>query len=380
MQYDRPYNDEINIGDLFTKLGEYRRYLLRKWWVILIFAVLLAATLRIYIIWHPEDYVTHCDFAVKGTEGTTTSSLASLASSFGIGITTGTEFTNELFLGILQSRRLVKQALLQRHTIAIGDAPPREDYMANFYLQMYPRWAKRKKISDARIEHGDLDSVSRYEDSVLTVIYDEITDNDLSTDFNDDLGMNQMEFYSTNRDFSFYMGDYLAYAGSDYYIDMQIRNEKSTVDLMQEKCDSLRSALTSKEDQLARLQDNSNYQIKYSGLLDQGRLIREIGIVTTEYTTTYSSLELAKFDMQNHTPLVDIIDPPQWATVKEKEQTLLFSIIGFLIGGFLSTVVLAIRKYVRDSVAESKEKQLLIEKHSAGDGDQSLIDPDSNKI
>lgn len=30
MQYDRPYNDEINIGDLFTKFGEYRRYVLKN--------------------------------------------------------------------------------------------------------------------------------------------------------------------------------------------------------------------------------------------------------------------------------------------------------------------------------------------------------------
>jgi len=98
MQYDRPYNDEINIGDLFTKFGEYRRYLVKKWWVILLCALALALGLRFYAVWKKEHYVAHADFAVKGTEGSSTSSLASLASSFGIGITTGTEFTNELFL------------------------------------------------------------------------------------------------------------------------------------------------------------------------------------------------------------------------------------------------------------------------------------------
>lgn len=61
-----------------------------------------------------ESYISHADFAVKGTEGSSTSSLASLASSFGIGLATGSEFTNELFLGAFQSRTLVKQALTEK--------------------------------------------------------------------------------------------------------------------------------------------------------------------------------------------------------------------------------------------------------------------------
>ena len=381
MQYDRPYNDEINIGDLFTKLGEYRKYVFRKWWVILIVAIVMGILLRFYAIWKPEHYISHSDFAVKGTEGTSTSSLASLASSFGIGITTGTEFTNELFLGILQSRTLVKEALLQQETIKINKKSElRTDRLCNFYIEMYPRWAKKKKIKNAHIEHNHIDSLTRYEDSVLTVIYDELIENDITTEFSDDLGMNQMEVSSLNHDWSFYMADYLATAGSEYYINAQIKYERLTVDLMQEKCDSLRGLLESKEDQLAKVQDNSNYTVKFSGYLSQNRLLRDIGIITTEYTTTYSQLQLAKFDMQNKTPLVDIVDQPKYATIKEKEQTTLYLIIGVILGGFLTVIVLSVRKYIKDSVAESKQKKLLIEKYQKEKENQSLIDPESNKI
>ena len=381
MQYDRPYNDEINIGDLFTKLGEYRKYIFRKWWVILIAAILFALLLRFYSIWKPEHYISHSDFAVKGTEGTSTSSLASLASSFGIGITTGTEFTNELFLGILQSRTLVKESLLEKRTIQINKkSEPREDYLANFYIEMYPKWAKKKKIKNAHITHGNVDSLTRYEDSVLTVIYDELIENDITTEYSDDFGMNQMEVSSLNRDFSFYLADYLATAGSDYYINAQVKNERLTVELMQEKADSLRALLESKENQLAQIQDNSSYTVKFSGYLNQNRLIREIGLVTTEYSTTYAQLQLAAFDLQNKTPLVDIVDAPKYATIKEKEQTTFYSIIGLILGGFLTTIVVAVRKYIKDSVAESKQKQILIEKYQKEKENQSLIDPESNKI
>lgn len=381
MQYDRPYNDEINIGDLFSKLGEYRKYIFRKWWVILIVSILFALLLRFYAIWKPEHYIAHSDFAVKGTEGSSTSSLASLASSFGIGITTGTEFTNELFLGILQSRTLVKEALLEKRTIQVNKkSEPREDYLANFYIEMYPKWAKKKKIKNAKIVHGSIDSLTRYEDSVLTVIYDELIENDITTEYSDDFGMNQMEVSSLNHDFSFYMADYLAYAGSDYYINAQVKNERLTVELMQEKADSLRALLESKENQLAQVQDNSSYTVKFSGYLTQNRLIREIGLVTTEYSTTFAQLQLAAFDLQNKTPLVDIVDAPKYATIKEKEQTTFYSIIGLILGGFLTTIVVAVRKYIKDSVSESKQKQVLIEKYKKEQENQSLIDPESNKI
>ncbi len=382
MQYDRPYNDEINIGDLFTKFGEYRRHVFKKWWVILIAAIALAFLLRFYAIWKKENYIAHADFAVKGTEGSSTSSLASLASSFGIGISTGSEFTNELFLGILQSRTLVKEALAQKRTMSVKKGvAPREDYLANFYIEMYPRWAKKKKVKDFRLEHGTLDSLTRREDSCLTVIYDELVENDLSVEFSDDLGMNQLEMASPSRDFSYFLADYIAYAGSDYYINAQLKNEVITVQLMQKKCDSLRALLESKETLLAQIQDNSSFQVKFSGYLSQNRLLRDIGLITTEYSTTYAQWQLALFDQQNKTPLVDMIDQPKYATIKEKEQTTMFMIIGFILGGILSTVVLGIRKYIKDSMEEAKQKQLLIEKFAKDTaGNQSLIDTESNKI
>ncbi|MEZ5014525.1 MAG: hypothetical protein R2794_09560 [Chitinophagales bacterium] len=381
MQYDRPYNDEINIGDLFTKIGEYRKYIFRKWWVVLLVALGLAFALRFYVKWKKEEYIAHADFAVKGTEGSSTSTLASLASSFGIGITTGTEFTNDLFLGILQSRTLVKEALVQKRTMSVKPGvAPREDYLANFYIEMYPRWAKKKKVKDFRLEHGSLDSISRYEDSCLTVIYDELIDNDISTEFSDDVGMNQMEVSTISRDFSYYMADYLAEAGSDYYINSQVVNETETVDLMQHKADSLRALLDEKESILASIQDGSSYQVKYSGYLSQNRLLRDITLITTEYSTTYAQLQLARFDLQNKTPLVDMIDQPKFATIKEKEQTTFYMIIGFILGSILCTIVLSLRKYIRDTVAEAKQKQLLIEKYNKEKGEGSLISDESNKI
>lgn len=360
MQYDRPYNDEINIGDLFKKMGEYRKYLLRKWWVILIGAVVTGYLLRYYIEWRPEHYIAHSDFSVKGVEGSSTSSLASLASSFGIGISTGSEFTNEYFLGLVQSRRVIKQTLLLKDTIQLKGQPPRVDYMLNFYIEMYPKWAKKKKIKDFRIIHGDINALTVYEDSVMSVVYDEILDADLSISFNEEVGLNQLEFSSLNRDFSRIMADNLASNASEFYIFSQIDNEISTVSLIQDRADSIRLMMQAKEDALARTQDQSAFTVKAAGLLNQGRLLRDIEILTLEYSTVYTQLELAKFDMRNKTPLISVVDSGDISTIKEKEQKMLFLILGIILGTFLSIGILSARKYYKDSIAEAEQKQLLI--------------------
>ncbi|HAE14244.1 MAG: hypothetical protein H6548_09920 [Chitinophagales bacterium] len=363
MQYERPYNDEINIGDLITKLGEYRKYLVKKWWVILVSALVVGMALRFYINWRPEHYISHQDFSVKGTEGESTSTLGSLASSFGFGISTGAEFTNEYFLAIMQSRRLIKETLLQERTIQLDKQEPRTDYLVNFYLDMYPRWAKKKKLKKFRMDHGNIDSLTIYEDSCLSIIYDEIIDHDLTVDYTDDLDLNQLEFSSINRQFSLDFANYLANAASDFYINSQIVVEVETVSMIQHRADSIRAVMESKEDQLAALQDRTAFTIKAAGLINQGRLLRDIELLNLEYGEVFAQLELAKFDLRNKTPLVSVVDSPRYSTIKEKEQIMLFMIIGFVLGIVISSIVLVIRKYTRDSVAEAKQKQELIRQY-----------------
>jgi uncharacterized membrane protein YedE/YeeE len=67
------------------------------------------------------------------------------------------------------------------------------------------------------------------------------------------------------------------------------------------------------------------------------------------------------------------LTPPRYGTVKEKEQTTFYMIIGFILGGIISTIVLSVRKFIKDSIEESRQKKLLVEKYGRGGQDQSLI-------
>lgn len=213
------------------------------------------------------------------------------------------------------------------------------------------------------MDHGNIDSLTIYEDSCLSIIYDEIIDHDLTVDYTDDLDLNQLEFSSINRQFSLDFANYLANAASDFYINSQIVVEVETVSMIQHRADSIRAVMESKEDQLAALQDRTAFTIKAAGLINQGRLLRDIELLNLEYGEVFAQLELAKFDLRNKTPLVSVVDSPRYSTIKEKEQIMLFMIIGFVLGIVISSIVLVIRKYTRDSVAEAKQKQELIRQY-----------------
>jgi capsule polysaccharide export protein KpsE/RkpR len=379
MQFERPYNDEINIGDLFTKIKEYRKYLFKKWWVILIVAFIMGMTLRFYINWKPEHYISHTDFSVKGTEGESTSTLGSLASTFGFGISTGAEFTNEYFLAIMQSRRLIKETLIQQTEISVKGHEAKEDYLVNHYIAMYPRWAKKKKLKKFRMDHSNIDSLTIYEDSVLNIVYEEIIDHDLTVDYTDDLDLNQLEFSSINRDFSYFFADYLAGAASEFYIKSQISSEVETVSLIQHRADSIRGIMEDKEDMLASYQDRSAFTIKATGLLNQGRLLRDLELLNLEYGEVFAQLELAKFDLRNKTPLISVVDSPKFSTIKEKEQIMLFMIIGFVLGTIFSSIFLIIRKYMKDSMEEAIQKQAYIAELAARENARLLNEHDVNE-
>jgi hypothetical protein len=215
------------------------------------------------------------------------------------------------------------------------------------------------------MKHGNLDSLTIYEDSVLNIIYEEIVEKDLTIEYSDDLDLNQMEFSSVNRDFSYHFADYLAYAASDFYISSQVVTELESVRLIQTRADSIKGLMEQKEDQLASLTDRSAFTIKSTGLINQGRLLRDIEMLTLEYGEVYAQLELAKFDLRNKTPLVSVVDSPKYATIKEKEQTILFMVIGFIMGAIISSIILSVRKYSQDSLEEAKRKQELIQQVAA---------------
>ena len=88
--------------------------------------------------------------------------------------------------------------------------------------------------------------------------------------------------------------------------------------MIQHRADSIRAVMESKEDQLAALQDRTAFTIKAAGLINQGRLLRDIELLNLEYGEVFAQLELAKFDLRNKTPLVSVVDSPRYSTIKER--------------------------------------------------------------
>jgi uncharacterized protein involved in exopolysaccharide biosynthesis len=113
-------HDGISIKDLILKIGKWRKYLISKWKIILIAAIIGGAIGLVYAILKKTIYKAELSFALED-EKSSASGLGSalgLASQFGIDLGGGGgAFSGDNLLELMKSRSIVESTLLTPITI-----------------------------------------------------------------------------------------------------------------------------------------------------------------------------------------------------------------------------------------------------------------------
>ena len=173
-------DEEIHLGPLWTGIKQSFSYLLKKWYLLLIWLMVFGGLGLLYSWWYGIKYISTASFAIQGqsaSSGLLSSSL-SIANSLGLSGTTtkgGGGFDNKFFASLIQSRRVIKESLMQE-----GVMNGKKDLMANHYVELYKwrtggltkkGWNSNPVLKDFKFVPKPLDQLTRLEDSVLTVIY-----------------------------------------------------------------------------------------------------------------------------------------------------------------------------------------------------------------
>jgi len=345
--------EEIRISDLLLTARNYLMYVVRRWWVIIGFAVIGAIAGFIYSSFQDEDYITEATYIIDSGAASSgmLSSLMSLAGAFGVGGGGSSEgFTNELLHGIIQSRRVLKATMMTKYMVN-----GKLDHMGNHLIEMYPDWAEEWNIQDKRLHSDSLEQATLGEDSLLELMYLKIRADHLTVTFDEFIALNTMTFRSLSRDFSVRASEHILKSSSDFFIQSAVVKEKQSLDIAIHQSDSLMGVLKAKEALLARLTDEQGYGFRATDLLTEGRLIRDIEVLSTMYATSYASLEVARTNLHDKKPIIEIVDQPMYATHKEEIKIVAISIIAGIIGAFMSVIFLILRKAIVDILAEEKE-------------------------
>ena len=133
MQPAEQITDEISLKELIQKLGEWWKYLLSKWLVIVFWALVGGGIGLLYAFVTKPEYKAVVTFALEDDKqgGGGLSGALGLASSLGIdlGTSAGGAFSGANLIELMKSRRMVQKTLLTTCTVK-----DRQEVLANQLL------------------------------------------------------------------------------------------------------------------------------------------------------------------------------------------------------------------------------------------------------
>ena len=339
-------NQEIDLKDIFLTIKELKDEFFINRFRVLIFIFLCISTSILLVSTQDSEFEAELSFVVEDTHKTPSlSSMSGLASTFGFDVfgASNSTFSQKNIMELLKTRGVVSKALLQSAKIS-----GKGDLLIHHYISIYDLaldWdINLKELSF----NGDL---TLLHDSIITMIWERITENELSVEIkNDETDIIYLSFICSNANFAKFFSESLIVEMSRMYIAYQTKQSTNTINFLQNRADSVFLVLESTEEEYARVKDINQRIIKASGRLKELQLMRNVEVLNTMYLELVKNLEVSKLTLLNKTPIIQVIDKPVLPLEDTKMSILLVSIISFLLALFISVPYIVIRKLVNDSL------------------------------
>ena len=338
-----PEYDDLTLKEIVHTLQGYYVYFKSKIKYIAIIVFLGALLGVAYAGLKSPEYTASLSYALEeGKSGV--GGLASLAGSFGVNVGAGGNsgaFTGNNLMELYKSRSMVEQTLLapveadgERLSLAeyyVKDKEWREDW------QEEPELNKQLKFPP----QADRDLFSRPQDSIMGLIYEQLTEEHLSVEQeSDEVGIATIKLTHPNEYFAQQFTLSLTETVTDFYVKTKSKRSKKNLDILQKQTDSVRNALNTSIKELAVANDN-NFGLNPAYRVETVSSAKEqvdVQANTAILEELVKQTEMAKVSFRKQTPLIQVIDRPILPLKKEE--------IGFLkgivLGGFIAGVLVIV--------------------------------------
>lgn len=267
--------------------------------------------------------------------------LAGLASQFGFDMSSLTGAGSGLFSGdnildIVKSRVIVEKVLLSK----VDSLKGKESLtLADLYLQFSPK-GKGVAQKFPGIQFSQLTAESTHstlQDSILFVIYDDVTKNNITVDrLNKKGSIYKITTVSDHPVFSKNVTDKLLSETTKFYVNIKTNNASANVARLQKRADSLYGILNAKSYNAA------NYQIldpniAYKSVTVPGEVSqRDKTIIYSIYAEVVKNLEMSRMAVISQTPIIQILDQPKYPLIDQRKSFIFLLIAGAIIGFVIS--------------------------------------------
>lgn len=333
-------NQEITAKQLILNTRNWFAYFLGYWKTICVVGFLGGIIgLSIGFI-SKKKYIAETTFALE-EKGGMLGAYASIASQFGVdlGKNEGGVFAGDNIIELIKSNTILRKTLLTK-----VDINGTTDYMLNTYLTSYG-------MQDDLVEKGiefkpaDTNAFNQEQDSVLLQVVTKIKKGQLQVDKIDKkLTIYRVQFKSKHELFSKIFTQQLVQNVSEYYVEIKTQKSRGNVNLLQNRLDSVKTALDAEMYGAAISQDQNQNLARMQASIPMAKKKMNVEILMTMYGELLKNLELAKLMLSKDEPLVQVIDTPILPLRFEKAGKLTSAIIGGILGGFLSLLVLYFKR------------------------------------
>jgi len=342
---------EISLKELLLKLGNGVRYLLRKWKMLVIGALLGGLMGFCTSFFKKTEYIGTISFVLEDTKSSALGSYAGLASQMGIdlgGMGGSGIFTGDNILEFLRSRLMIERALLT-DTVWQGSRVT----LADLYIITY-QWREKWKNKGEELSRISFpvstrpENLSRLQDSVMMLLHTDITEKSLMVDKPDKkLSFIDVSTTSRNELFSKLFTERLVREAIDFYVKTKTQRQQQNVDKMQGQADSILNLLDQKTYSAALNQDVNLNPARKVATVGMELASRDKTILGTMYTEVAKNLELAKISLSEQTPIIQVVDAPKFPIEKKKNSIPKAILIGCFLGGFLMAAFVIARRVYR---------------------------------
>ena len=352
--------DEISLKELLLKIKDWYRFLLSKWLVIVAAGIIGGAIGVGYAFMQKPEYTANLSFALEDEKsgGGGLSGALGLASSLGIdlGTSAGGAFSGANLIELMKSRKIVEKALLNPITIN-GKTQSLAQYFIHF-SELNKKWSDKPLLKGITFTPGaNRSTYTLQQDSILGKLYENITgDNRLLSVTQKDkkISIISIEVKSTNELFSKAFTESIAQEVSSYYIEIKSKKAKQNVEILQHQTDSIRGELNGAIVGVAAAADNT-FGLNPAMMVRKAPGTRrqvDVQANTAILTQLVTNLEMAKVSLRKETPLIQVIDKPILPLKKDKVGKLKSLILGSILAGFLTVLVLIFKKLFAGILAD----------------------------
>jgi len=345
-------NDEISLKDLINKIKEWFNYLLSQWKIIVLAGIFGAVMGVVYSFSKKPIYTATLSFALEDEKsGGGLGGALGLASSFGfdLGGGGGSIFTGSNLNELFKSRSMVEQTLL---TPVLYNG--KSISLAEMYIQeneWRESWEKKPQFANIQfLPESKRKNFTRVHDSIMGVMYSNISKTGLSVGQKDKkIAIITIDVNSTNELFAKYFTEALVKNVSDFYVDTKSKKARMNMAILQKQTDSVRGALNGAITGVAVANDNTFMLNPALNVRRAPSARRQVDVQanTAILTELVKQTELAKVTLRKETPLIQVIDQPILPLKKEKFGKAKGVVLGGILAGFLTVLVLIIRRILR---------------------------------